>query len=343
MDTRPTKRSHFPGSRLAVASVIFHLAVQGAFAAIDPSSLQKGSYNSLSYTFGTGETIGFNLYVPSSYSTSANLPLIVNTHGGGARSNYCNNAVGENSCLLPYLGLGGTWSEAENPCVILEPNCSPSWCGTPTGNCWDGICAPAGSHVHNLSNPPAGLRIVRDLVPIVMDDLGLDYSRVYATGWSNGGSAAWDFIMYWPDFFAAAIVIAGAGDTAHAYRHVDVPVWVTHAPNDDVVPYRAATEMVDKLESLGGSPRYTWIAGWSHGTLFPTYQSIPEIVPWLFSQQKGVSTARRWAPSACRRAKRSLSAQAPVLIMSSQGLRIVCRPSGAAAAVYDLHGRMVER
>jgi hypothetical protein len=261
---------------------------QYAFA-IDPSTLAKGRYNNLSYTFtsgsSSGKTLAYSLYVPATFITSAHLPLLVHMHGGGARSTYSDTVLWTGGLLLPFLRLNSNWSEATHPCVILEPLCGPSWCGP----CWDSICAPAGPHIHNLNSPRPALQIIRDFIPILQKDLRLDSSRSYITGWSNGGSATWDLIMYWPDFFAAAVPLAGAGDTLHAYRELNVPVWAGASQDDDVVPFIGTKSMVDKLTALGGSPQHTYVNGWHHFSEGAILQT-PELVPWLFSQVHTGST-----------------------------------------------------
>jgi hypothetical protein len=273
--------------------------------AIDPSTLQKGAHNQLTYTFpvgsglSAGKSLTYLLYLPLSYTSSAKLPLIVHMHGGGAKSSWPDAGLSTAGYLLYFLKLNPNWSEASHPCVILEPFCGPAWCGS----CWDSICAPAGPHIHNLNSPRAALQIIRDFIPIVQHDLGLDTSRCYIVGWSNGGSASWDLIMYWPDFFSAAVPIAGAGDTLHAYRELNVPVWAGMSQDDNVVPPIGTTSMVDKLTSLGGSPHHTYVNGWQHFSEGAIWQT-PELVPWLFSQvRKGPTvTESRRGPCSNRKA-----------------------------------------
>jgi pimeloyl-ACP methyl ester carboxylesterase len=320
------------------------LLIQTAFGLVDPSTLQKGAYTNLSYTTSDGKTLYYQIYVPATYKTSDRLPLFLWMHGGSSLSP---GGLDSQYDALTLLKTNPNWNETTYPCAIVEPLCSPDWCGEPSFvpgyPCWDGFGWAYGTpaHVHNLNNPPVGIKYVCELVPILEKDLGLDSLRCYATGWSNGGYAAWDLIMLRPDLYAAALAISGAGDTSHAYRFFNIPVWAFHSGDDDVVPFSGSQTMIDKLTALGGTPKLTNTNGWKHFAYAPAFQT-PELVPWLFSQNKKTSPSAVAAGRTERVSTSLRPARVSSIFLSSEGRLMIRAASGdvAPAALYDLHGRM---
>jgi predicted peptidase len=85
----------------------------------------------------------------------------------------------------------------------------------------------------------------------------IDPSRVYLTGLSMGAFGAWKHAAAQPDKFAAVVLIAGGGDPAQACLLAQVPVWLIHNADDQVVPVRRSQELASALERCGATPRLT--------------------------------------------------------------------------------------
>ena len=121
---------------------------------------------------------------------------------------------------------------------------------------------------------------------------GIDARRLYITGLSNGGYGTWDAIERWPDYFAAAAPIAGAGDPSKAAVLKDMPIWAFHGSADTVIPVSGSRDMIAAIEAAGGHPRYTEFPGAGHGvwgyvySLNDSSERVTNFFPWLFSQHR---------------------------------------------------------
>ena len=77
--------------------------------------------------------------------------------------------------------------------------------------------------------PNDALRITKEIVDTLqLMYTDIDANRRYITGLSMGGYGTWEAIERWPDYFAAAAPIAGAGDPAKAAELVNLPIWDFH-------------------------------------------------------------------------------------------------------------------
>jgi predicted peptidase len=192
---------------------------------------------------GTGITIPYRLFIPKNYSASTRYPLVVTFHGSGA----CGND--NNAQIADYPGAE-LWAEdtsqAKNPCFVYAPQC-PAQNNWVSGNSW-----------------AAGLSYLRAITPVMetvmatIDSLkrefSLDTNRFYVTGFSLGGGATWDVIERFPNMWAAAIPIAGAGDTTQAAAIAHIPVWDSHGSADPNVPVIGSRNMWTALSRVGSLP-----------------------------------------------------------------------------------------
>jgi hypothetical protein len=74
-------------------------------------------------------------------------------------------------------------------------------------------------------------------------------------------------------------------DVEKASSMKDVPFWVFHGEKDDVIPVEYSRAIVKALQDLGSSPKYTEYKDAGHGIWNQAYYE-PELLSWLFSQQK---------------------------------------------------------
>lgn len=137
-------------------------------------------------------------------------PLVLYLHGAGERG----------SDLKSTLANPGATSFADpdwqkdHPCFVLAPQCAENRWWTDEGN----------------------LIMLRQLLEEMKARLPIDPNRVYVTGLSMGGMGSWALISRWPELFAAAMPVCGAGDPEKVPPAKEVPVWAFHAVNDTVVP-----------------------------------------------------------------------------------------------------------
>lgn len=209
-------------------------------------------------------------------------PLVIYLHGAGERGS---------DPRVALANSGGTtfasdeWQE-KHPCFVLAPQVSnDEWWSQDT-------------YIDLIAK--AVMTLPRE------KGLAIDSARVYITGLSMGGMGTWKAISKYPQLFAAAMPICGAGDPFEVRKAKDVPVWAFHAIDDPVVKAYGYLQdgrfetmvgsrtLVNSLRGAGGTDvRYTeYPAGWmeahglnGHASWVPAYENT-EAKEWLFSHTR---------------------------------------------------------
>ncbi len=143
------------------------------------------------------------------------------------------------------------------------------------------------------AQPSIPLGLTKELLDALQKQYtGIDANRLYITGLSNGGYGTWDAIERWPDYFAAAVPISGAGDPSKAAVLKNLPIWAFHGSDDTTVPVEGSRDMIAAIQTAGGLPKYTELTGMGHViwpyvySLNTSSQRVPGFFAWLFSQHK---------------------------------------------------------
>lgn len=122
--------------------------------------------------------------------------------------------------------------------------------------------------------------------------LPVDPERVYLTGLSRGGHAAWRWAAAEPGRFAAVAPVAGRGNPETACALKDVPVWALHGDRDDVVTPEGSFAMARAIRACGGrESRLTIYPDLGHNAWDPAYAD-PALYLWLLSHRRGAADAR---------------------------------------------------
>lgn len=116
--------------------------------------------------------------------------------------------------------------------------------------------------------------------------LPVDPQRVYLSGLSRGGHAAWRWAAAEPGRFAAMAAVAGRGDPATACALRDLPVWAFHGDRDDVVTPEGSFAMARAIRACGGRvSRLTIYPDLGHNAWDPAYDD-PALYLWLLSHRR---------------------------------------------------------
>lgn len=122
----------------------------------------------------------------------------------------------------------------------------------------------------------------------------VDRRRVYLTGLSMGGYAAWAIGTAHPERFAAMAPICGGGEFASAYmssihKRADLrrlPVWAFHGAKDPTVPLVESQRMIDMLKHMEvENPRLTVYPEAQHDSWTETYGN-PELYRWFLRHER---------------------------------------------------------
>ena len=209
-------------------------------------------------------TISYLLYLPGSYGQDPQQqwPLILYLHGSDVWGNDPEDLVASG---LPAL----LTTTLDFPAVVLAPQ-------APEDVVWWG----------------AELDLVRVLLDQVQATHAIDPKRVYLTGPSMGGFGAWAMAMLQPQRFAALAPIAGGWNSENDSipRNIcaikDVPTWVFHGAQDEIVSPHKAELMVNALKQCGVEVRYTLYPDADHRDSFARAYADPELYAWLFAQHQ---------------------------------------------------------
>lgn len=146
--------------------------------------------------------------------------------------------------------------------------------------------------------------VVMALVDHAIRRYRVDPDRVYLSGVSLGGVAAWDTAIAYPDRIAAIVPVAAWAHPQGIERMVDVPVWAFHGALDFAIPTSFQGELIERLRAAGGVPRFTVYPWGFHWVWGPTY-AREDLYAWMLDQ----SLAKR--RSATRARVRAETASAP--------------------------------
>ncbi len=202
------------------------------------------------------EQLQYYLYYPNSYFSEGNedFGLLLFLHGGGES--------GQELTELKKHGPPKMMAEGYPfPFLVLAPQ-NPNekqW--------WD-------------------VRAIKHLLDSIVENNRVDKKRIYLTGLSRGGSAAWEMAVQYPDKFAALAVVCGMAPVPYAHwLDKEMPVWVFHGADDEVIPVGESDAMVSKLKEMGFAVKYDRYEGVGHNSWTKAYAN-DELYDWMAKQKK---------------------------------------------------------
>lgn len=201
------------------------------------------------------ETLGYYLYYPEDYKEEPDkeFPILLFLHGGG-----------ESGDSLVAVKRNGP------PKLIVEGKQFPFL-----------ILAPQNPHQKKWWNT----RALKQLLDTIVADNRVDKNRIYLTGLSRGGGAAWEMAVQYPETFAALAVVCGMTPLPYAsWINKEMPIWVFHGEEDDSIPISESVTMVAKLKEMGYSVKFTRYPGVGHDSWIQAYKT-EELYDW-FAEQK---------------------------------------------------------
>lgn len=262
------------GSVAAVFAACTLLSQAGTASAADAlSATQIKFYQASDYV-----TLPYRLYLPPDYSQDKEYAFLLFLHGAGERGDGLDHIrnVGIINHILDNPETAGSF-------IIAAPQCASNfqWVDTP----WS-----EGSYNQDDIPMSRYLTATHELIGELLDTYSIDEDRLYISGFSMGGYGTWDMITRYPDLFAAAVPICGAGDPSKAALIKDLPIWTFHSARDATVPASGSRDMVSALEAIDGNIRYTEYDSDAHNAWSPAY-ATEELYTWLFAQTKADKTA----------------------------------------------------
>jgi predicted peptidase len=143
-------------------------------------------------------------------------------------------------------------------------------------------------------------------IEATLREFGGDPDRVYLTGQSMGGEGVYYLALQHPDRFAALVVSCASPFTppwrleelgrapvdrgpaafdSVAATLMDLPLWIFHGAEDQVVQASEAREVVRALAAIGAEPRYTEYPEQGHDACGRAFFE-ESLWPWVFEQRR---------------------------------------------------------
>lgn len=243
-------------------------------------------YVTRTFTEASGMKMTYYLHIPAGYSPYKKYPVVLLLQGGGERANP-QATLAQNRAHLLNAYYTQVWVSSEIqskwPSFVVIPQVvgKNQFVNSPVAQ---------GSYTQT-AQPSDSLRMTKEIMDSVQKEYGgIDASRLYITGLSMGGYGTWDAIERWPDYFAAAAPLSGAGDPSKASVLIHLSIWAFHGAKDTTIPVSGSRDMIYAIEQAGGHPRYTEYPNDGHDLWIPgkvyTPSADPTFFTWLFSQKK---------------------------------------------------------
>ena len=191
-----------------------------------------------------------------------NLPLIIFLHGSGERKK--TSAV-TGVPIFKYITSKKAYESGDFIFIAPYINTNYTW--------------TSRSIVPNLIN----------VIDKVAADYKVDTNRIVLTGMSLGGIGTWYIASKYPDKFAAIMPMSGYTSSVSYSNLKNIPIYAISGTgsNGDFESqcYTKMTEMVNKINKLGGHATREIIKGAQHNTIQKYYQR-KKMFDWMLSKSK---------------------------------------------------------
>jgi len=204
---------------------------RGLFDAVDRADFTRGEFIARD-----GTRIRYRLLAPLTVEPGTRYPLVVQLHSSSGVG-----SDNERQLERPALSWAMPAMRERYRAYVLVPQFEQR-----SAN-YDVPDAPTSA----MASPSVPAML--ELVEHVAKQQAVDRDRIYAVGFSMGGSTAWLSAAARPDLFAAIVpigAVAPANDAASALAAV--PVWAMHGDADTENPITADRRLVASIRSRDG-------------------------------------------------------------------------------------------
>ncbi|MFB9080031.1 prolyl oligopeptidase family serine peptidase [Flavobacterium procerum] len=130
---------------------------------------------------------------------------------------------------------------------------------------------------------------IYQLIQKVQKENNIDSERIYVTGLSSGGWAAWNLAISYPEIFAAVVPISGYVDLIQMEeicKIKNIPSKIYHGLLDDVVNVNYSISAYKELKKCNAQDvQLTIFDDAGHDSWTRVYDN-PEIYNWMLQQKK---------------------------------------------------------
>lgn len=214
------------------------------------------------HTFTLGQTTLPYRKADIGSEASAKPAVLLYLHGGTVRGD-------DNETQLTEPGIGTICNYIESnglTATVLVPQC-------PAGGGWNTQLA----------------RVLYELVRSYAEDGKHDASRIYVVGGSMGGTGTWTQLSRFPDFYAAAMPVAGNPTGLDAANVATTPVRTVMGTADVIMSIDNVTAFKADVVAAGGTLILDIEQGWSHQNVCE-HSYTDDRLAWLFAHIRNDDT-----------------------------------------------------
>jgi predicted peptidase len=233
--------------------------------------LPEAPWEAHAFRAANGVELAYRLLRPAGEEGGRRHPLVVVFHGSGEIGTDNRRHLDR----FPQAWARPAW-RAAYPAFVVAPQ-MPERSANYT--------APPGTP-GRASVPAPPLFAALELVDSLVAALPVDPGRVYAVGFSMGGSTVWNALRLRPDRFAAAVPIAGVPAAEGAAEVARTPVWIVHGNRDGANPIEPDRAFFGVLAALPGARVRFWEYDGGEHRVPPALLAGDAVPRWLFSHRK---------------------------------------------------------
>ncbi len=201
----------------------------------------------------TSDQLRYTLTIPEHYQPDRPVPLVLVLHYGWDKTQPLPSFYGKRilvDLFHPALSTLGA--------IMVSPDCpSIDW-----------------------TNPESEAAILA-LLSYLKKYYNIDEGRILVTGYSLGGAGTWYLASRHPEVFSAAIPLAGSAHENIAGTITDVPFYIIHGRNDEVIPIELAEEAARQLRLKEARVEFVTIEGITHYETSGFIDPLKATLPWI--------------------------------------------------------------
>lgn len=215
---------------------------------------------------------GYWIYVPDSYNqlSDGQMPLIVSLHGANGTGVTLERMLNCDIGMATFLYQKKTSPNA----IVLMPQSPTCW--------WYG---------YNVAQEQEGCAGLMELIEHIVEAYNVDRDRIYLTGVSRGGMVTYRMLLYYPDYFAAAMPIASAGDPNEC-ASIKTPLRIYHGEQDlsPMLMGPSVLAIAENISGNGGTCELYILEGVAHGGQHIYYDTKNyDAMEWLLAQKNSAN------------------------------------------------------
>jgi predicted peptidase len=213
---------------------------------------------------GTGETLQYRLFVPSTWTPDTKMPLFVELHAGATvdlpfqRGDGALTKVAERRGYIVVAPVGHKIAGGSPP--IYNSSWMVVRALTPE------IALPAATTKESVQDRARAEQDVLNVIDLVAKEYNVDSSRIYMHGNSHAGSGVWHMAQKYPQRWAAIAVSSGAisSEKFPFDRLRSVPAMIVHGTDDSTMSFDAALKMALTAKEQGVNVEWFPVPGGTH-------------------------------------------------------------------------------